>query len=81
MPSLLLLDEATSQLDVNLEKTVNAAIRQTRVTRVIVAHRPETIKSADRVIELRGGRVVGTPALVLPTVMKRDPTPRFPGVR
>jgi len=51
-PGVLLLDEATSDLDVTNEKLVNAAIRATRVTRVIVAHRPETIRSADRVIDL-----------------------------
>jgi ATP-binding cassette subfamily B protein RaxB len=51
-PGVLLLDEATSDLDVANERLVNAAIRATRVTRVIVAHRPETIRSADRVINL-----------------------------
>ena len=51
-PGVLLLDEATSDLDIDNEKLVNAAIRATRVTRVIVAHRPETIRSADRVIDL-----------------------------
>jgi ATP-binding cassette subfamily B protein RaxB len=57
-PSLLLLDEATSHLDVAGESAVSAAIRATRVTRIIVAHRPETIRSADRVIHLdqMGGR-------------------------
>jgi ATP-binding cassette subfamily B protein RaxB len=57
-PSLLLLDEATSHLDVAGESAVSAAIRATRVTRIIVAHRPETIRSADRVIQLdqTGGR-------------------------
>jgi ATP-binding cassette subfamily B protein RaxB len=49
-PSLLLLDEATSNLDVANEKAVSTAIRATRVTRIIVAHRPETIRSAERVI-------------------------------
>jgi ATP-binding cassette subfamily B protein RaxB len=57
-PSVLLLDEATSHLDVASERAVNAAIRATRVTRIIIAHRPETIRSTDRVIELEnGGRV------------------------
>jgi ATP-binding cassette, subfamily B, bacterial CvaB/MchF/RaxB len=56
-PSILLLDEATSHLDVNLEKAVNAAIRATQVTRIIVAHRPETIRSTDRVIVLSGGKL------------------------
>jgi ATP-binding cassette subfamily B protein RaxB len=51
-PSLLLLDEATSNLDVTNEKAVSAAICATRVTRIIVAHRPETIRSAERVIYL-----------------------------
>lgn len=51
-PGVLLLDEATSDLDVANEKLVNAAIRATRITRIIVAHRPETIRSADRVINL-----------------------------
>src|SRR2546430_16974728 len=51
-PSLLLLDEATSHLDVANEKTVSAAIRATRVTRIIAAHRPETSRSTDRVISL-----------------------------
>jgi ATP-binding cassette, subfamily B, bacterial CvaB/MchF/RaxB len=57
-PRILLLDEATSHLDVALESTVNEAIRKSGATRIIVAHRPETIRSADRVIEIRKGRVV-----------------------
>ena len=51
-PSLLLLDEATSHLDVAAESAVSHAIRATRITRIIVAHRPETIRSCDRVIDL-----------------------------
>ncbi|MBV8400760.1 MAG: peptidase domain-containing ABC transporter, partial [Acetobacteraceae bacterium] len=57
-PSILLLDEATSHLDVNREKAVNEAIRATSMTRIIIAHRPETIRSADRVIALDNGRIV-----------------------
>jgi ATP-binding cassette, subfamily B, bacterial CvaB/MchF/RaxB len=51
-PNLLLLDEATSHLDVAAESVVSSAIRAARVTRIIVAHRPETIRSCDRVIHL-----------------------------
>jgi ATP-binding cassette subfamily B protein RaxB len=57
-PSLLLLDEATSHLDLRRESAVCAAIGAASVTRMIVAHRPETIRSADRVISLDNGRVV-----------------------
>jgi len=56
-PQFLLLDEATSSLDVDRERAVNQAVRQLALTRVIVAHRPETISSATRVIALHDGRV------------------------
>ncbi len=56
-PRILLLDEATSHLDIDRERSVNQAIRQLALTRVIVAHRPETIASAGRVIALHEGRV------------------------
>ena len=56
-PSVLLLDEATSALDVDRERLVNQQVRQLPLTRVIVAHRPETIASASRVIVLGEGRV------------------------
>ncbi|ATS40151.1 MULTISPECIES: peptidase domain-containing ABC transporter [Xanthomonas] len=57
-PKLLFLDEATSHLDVMCERLVNEAVKQLKVTKVLVAHRPETIASADRVIVLEQGRVV-----------------------
>ena len=56
-PKILLLDEATSSLDVERERAVNHAIRHLALTRVIVAHRPETIQSAGRVVALHEGRV------------------------
>jgi ATP-binding cassette subfamily B protein RaxB len=56
-PKILFLDEATSALDVDRERLVNQAIRQLDLTRVIVAHRPETMASAGRVIVLKDGRV------------------------
>jgi ATP-binding cassette subfamily B protein RaxB len=52
------MDEATSHLDLGREKAVNEGIRAVRMTRIIVAHRPETIMSADRVIVLERGRIV-----------------------
>lgn len=57
-PAVLILDEATSHLDLDRERSVNEAIRGLPLTRILVAHRPETIASADRVIELQGGRIV-----------------------
>jgi ATP-binding cassette subfamily B protein RaxB len=56
-PRILFLDEATSALDVQKERAVNEAIRSLELTRIIIAHRPETIASAERVIVLQGGKV------------------------
>ena len=57
-PRFLFLDEATSHLDVERERQVNDAVRRLRITRVIIAHRPETIASADRVLVMHEGRIV-----------------------
>jgi len=51
-PSILFLDEATSHLDPENETKINNAIQALNITRVIIAHRPSTIASADRVLSL-----------------------------
>lgn len=57
-PKILVLDEATSHLDIRNEKAVNTAIQSIELTRVIVAHRPETIAMAHRVVVLQKGKIV-----------------------
>ena len=61
-PRILVLDEATSHLDVDNESSVNTAVRGLKLTRIVVAHRPETIRAADRVIHMAHGRVVDAAA-------------------
>ena len=56
-PRILFLDEATSALDVHRERAVNEAVRSLNLTRIVIAHRPETIACAERVIVLQGGKV------------------------
>ena len=56
-PKILVLDEATSHLDVWNEQAVNSAIKKIQLTRVIVAHRPETIAMAERVVILQKGSI------------------------
>ncbi|WP_355586380.1 peptidase domain-containing ABC transporter [Xanthomonas cannabis] len=51
-PRILVLDEATSHLDKYSESITNKHIGELEITRVIVAHRQETIDHADRVIDL-----------------------------
>ncbi len=52
-PRLLFMDEATSHLDTKLESDINEAVSGLKVTRVIIAHRKETIASAQREIKLK----------------------------
>lgn len=56
-PSILLLDEATSHLDPLNEKLINDEVRKLKITRIVIAHREETAATADRIVELREGRI------------------------
>lgn len=58
LPKVLVLDEATSHLDLQREAQVGQAVARMRLTRVVVAHRPQTLALVDRVIELAEGQVV-----------------------
>lgn len=51
-PRVLFLDEATSHLDAALEREISACVARLGLTRIIVAHRPETVRSCNRVIDL-----------------------------
>ncbi len=51
-PRVLILDEASSHLDAALEARIVTAIRKLSITRIVVAHRRETLKQVDRLIKL-----------------------------
>lgn len=51
-PRLLVLDEATSSLDTTSERAVIASLRELAMTQIVVAHRPDTIASADKIFNL-----------------------------
>ncbi len=54
-PKLLFLDEATSHLDAATEVKINQALKELEITQVVIAHREESIKMADRVFVLEAG--------------------------
>ncbi|MEG8027682.1 ATP-binding cassette domain-containing protein [Sphingomonas aerolata] len=54
-PRLLVMDEGTSHLDPAREEAVNAAVAKLGITRVIIAHRLETIVSARRIYSCSRG--------------------------
>ena len=51
-PKILILDEATSHLDIKNELSINNSITKMNITRIIIAHRPETITSTDHIFDL-----------------------------
>jgi ATP-binding cassette subfamily B protein len=59
-PPILILDEATSSLDAESESLVQDALERlmARRTSLVIAHRLSTVRSADTVIVLDGGRVI-----------------------
>jgi len=63
-PAIVILDEATSHLDNQNEAHIQAALDEvlTGRTAVVIAHRLSTVRSADRIAVIDGGRVaeIGT---------------------
>jgi len=61
-PAILLLDEATSNLDLATEARVAAAMQEVARgrTTLVIAHRLQTARAADRIAVLSGGRIVET---------------------
>ena len=51
-PRILYMDEGTSSLDLDKEREVNRNLRALDITRIIIAHRKDTIDAADRILEL-----------------------------
>ncbi|MGW5355805.1 ABC transporter ATP-binding protein [Streptomyces sp. NPDC004031] len=84
-PGVIVLDEATAALDIPGERAVRDAMRAVfrGRTALVVAHRPSTVRVADRVVVLADGRVVEDCA---PAELRGWPGPREgrqgdPGVR
>lgn len=57
---LLLLDEATSALDAQSERAVQTALQRLMGSRttIVIAHRLATVRAADRIVVMDGGRIV-----------------------
>jgi ATP-binding cassette, subfamily B, bacterial CvaB/MchF/RaxB len=61
-PKILIMDEGTAHLDGAHERAVNAAIGAMGITRIIIAHRRETIEAAERIMVMADGKLtaIGT---------------------
>lgn len=56
-PRILIMDEGTAHLDSINEAVVDSAIKEMGITRIIIAHRKETISAASRVLLMSGGKL------------------------
>lgn len=72
-PKILFLDEGTSHLDIQVERTINDNLSKLNMTRVVIAHRPDTLRIAERVFRLDEGKLFELP-------VKPDETPILPKV-
>ena len=59
-PAIVIFDEATSALDNRTQAIVTESLNKLKATRIVVAHRLSTIRNADRIIVLDGGRIAET---------------------
>lgn len=59
-PAIFILDEATASIDPFTEMQIQEAIEMilARSTSILIAHRLSTVRSADRIIVLREGRII-----------------------
>ncbi len=58
-PALLVLDEATSALDSANQQRISRELEKRVRTRIVVAHRLDSVRNADRIYVFEAGRVVG----------------------
>ncbi|MDG4782179.1 ATP-binding cassette domain-containing protein [Micromonospora sp. WMMD961] len=57
-PRIIFLDEATSALDNRTQEVVTRSTATLAATRVVIAHRLSTVRAADTIVVLDGGRIV-----------------------
>ncbi len=59
-PRIIVLDESTSALDRPVERHVLDSLNRSSATRIIIAHRLETVRDSDKIFVIQNGRVIST---------------------
>jgi ATP-binding cassette subfamily B protein len=59
-PDIVILDEATAHLDSESERAIQQALAATLTNRtsLVIAHRLSTVRSADQILVIEGGRII-----------------------
>ncbi|WP_232368318.1 peptidase domain-containing ABC transporter [Alteromonas sp. MB-3u-76] len=74
-PDILFLDEASSHLDMANEEKINQHLKTLNITRIMVAHRPQTIAIADTVYHLSNQSL----QVFSPSIMEKEATQKTYG--
>ena len=74
-PDVLIMDEGTANLDTENEAKVLETLSAVKITRIAVAHRSGTLEAADRVLDIRGGKLRPRPLLSSATRGQIPPQP------
>jgi ATP-binding cassette subfamily C protein len=56
-PKILIMDEATSALDAISQEKISRALDKLPCTRIVIAHRLSTLNGADRILEMKDGKL------------------------
>lgn len=59
-PKVLIFDEATSALDNKTQAQITDVLQSLGMTRIVIAHRISTIREADQIIVINGGKITET---------------------
>jgi len=72
-PRILFLDEGTAHLDIDNERLINESLRQLRMTRISIAHRPDMASGADRIVHVfRTVQSLAVAPRLLPDAVHKD---------
>jgi ATP-binding cassette, subfamily B, bacterial CvaB/MchF/RaxB len=52
VPRILFLDEGTAHLDVENERCIHGTLKGLKMTRVSIAHRPDSVSGAERIVRV-----------------------------
>lgn len=76
-PAILVLDEATANLDLARERSIYSALNDLKITRILITHRPDTLRLANRLVCVEGGRIVSDSIRQRPPIVCRTDSPQI----
>jgi ATP-binding cassette, subfamily B, bacterial CvaB/MchF/RaxB len=61
-PKIIVIDEGSANIDLKTEAAINETLQRLKITKIVVAHRPQTIEAASKVWTIQNGKAFLTVA-------------------